>query len=247
MNSVVQYILNQSKLEVTLIRITNATADGYKMTINSRVTGTGPVGATMKPMVVDMCFQGACFGKLELPEVQTSASGADINIYDQDIKVTDMVAFRAFVKSLMNDEDLVLTLDNGACSIRTFGLTANCTYKKEVFLKGMNGPKTELQATDATTNTVIIHNPSPLEIEHGVSMFEIHDSAGAVLAELKGQMEIKRGDFVLTMHITRQGGKPGDIKATLVGMGTENPAWTNDTLKYIKTPLQLTESFCSLY
>jgi hypothetical protein len=216
------------------------------MGIESRVTGTGPIGATMQPMVVDLTFKGKCFGKLQLPEVRTASSGTAVNIYDQDIKILDMDAFKAFVKSLMNDEDLVLTLDNGECSIKALGLTGRCTYKKDIYLKGMNGPPSKLKKTDKDTNTMAVHNQSPLEIDHGVSKLEIQDSAGNTIAEFKGPMEIKRGDFDLTMNITRKGTKPSGSEALLVGTGTENNAWTNETLKYIRVPLQLTEEFTAL-
>jgi hypothetical protein len=220
------------------------------MGIESRVTGTGPLGATMAPMAVDLTFNGVAFGRLRLPEVKTSSRGTDVNIYDQHIDISDMAAFKAFVKSLMKDEHLVLTLDKGDCTIKALGLTAHCTYRKDIHLKGMNGPQSRIIDTDETTNTVAVHNPSPLEIDHGVSMFEIRDAAGnpEKIAELKGPMEIKRGYFELKMNLSRTANKPqSGSTAYLIGIGTENDAWTNDTLKYINTRLELTDKFCSMY
>ncbi|KAK3946196.1 hypothetical protein QBC46DRAFT_369102 [Diplogelasinospora grovesii] len=251
MDTIVQYILDQSKLDVTLIGIKNATHDSFHLSIESRVTGTGPIGATMAPMEVDLTFDKACFGKLMLPEVRTRPGGTQVNIYDQPIKIINMAAFKRFVESLMRDEHLVLTLDNGACTIKAMFLTGRCTYRKDVHIKGMNGPPTKISRTDEGTNILAVHNQSPLEIDHGVSLFEIRDG-DTVLAELKGPMQIKRGGFEFTQNITRRDKPVSASNPTgnvlLVGTGVEdNSAWTNETLKYIRTPLELTDKFVSLY
>jgi hypothetical protein len=200
----------------------------------------------MQPMVVDLVFDGGCFGKLQLPEVKTSSSGTAVNVYDQHIKILNMDAFKSFVRSLMCDEKLVLVLDNGECAIKALGMRGRCTYKKDVHLAGMNGPPCEIKRTDAKTNTILVHNVSPLEIDHGVSMFEIQDSQGNKVAEVKGPMQIKRGDFEITMDISRTGIKPASGDGVLVGKGTDNQAWTNITLTYIRTPLKFTDEFVSL-
>jgi hypothetical protein len=219
------------------------------MSIESRVTGTGPAPATMAPMEVDMIFDGRCFGKLMLPEVHTSPSGADVKVYDQHTPILDMEAYMAFVKALVTQEELTLTLDNGKCSITAMRfLKGNCTYKKDVVLKGMKGPATKIKDTTAEANTVAVHNPSPVDIDHGVSEFEIQTAEGEVIAELKGEMRVVRGDGEVTMNITRKTGVPltGEgIK--LVGKGTDGQAWTHDTVKFIQVPLELTDQFLSFY
>ncbi|KAB5585349.1 hypothetical protein GE09DRAFT_1209963 [Coniochaeta sp. 2T2.1] len=249
MDSVVQYILDRSHLEVTLIKITNATEESFVMSIESRATGTGPVPAKLAPMEVDLVFAGACFGKLKLPEVTTSPSGCDVNIYDQLIPVVDIVAFRAFVKSLMVDEKLSLTLDNGKCSITAFRfLKGNCIYKKDVHIKGMNGPATRIVKATAEENTVVVANPSPLHIDYRVSKFKVRDGKGETVAELKGPMIIQRGETEVTMAITRKTGVSVDGEGLrLVGVGTEDKAWTDDTLQFINVPIGLTDEFRSFY
>jgi hypothetical protein len=220
------------------------------MSIKSRVTGTGPISSTMSPMTVDLTFNGACFGKLNLPEVRTSPSGADVVIENQDTEVLDMAAFKAFVRSLMVDEKLVLKLDNGNCTITAFGLTAHCVYAKEVQLVGMNGPKVQMASTtasrDGISSTMTIFNPSPLEIDHGISMFEIQNDKKEALAELKGDLKIIRGDFESTM----QGAIKKDVAtagtARLVGKGVEEMSWCNDTVKNIDVAFQLTPEFTAL-
>jgi hypothetical protein len=205
----------------------------------------------MAPMEVDLTFNGGCVGKLKLPQVKTSSSGAQVNISNQHIKVLDMACFKAFVKSLVTDEKLVLALDNGKCTIKALGMTGHCTYKKEVHLKGMNGPVTKFTNTTDELNTMVVTNPSPVEIDHGISTFLIQTGAGERLAELRGPMLIKRGESEVTMDIYREDGlvvAPSAITdMKLVGSGTEDGAWTDETIKFIQTPITLTEQFYSFF
>lgn len=220
------------------------------MSLVNRVTGTGPTSATMAPMVVDLVFGGVPWGKLQLPEIVTASSGTEVVVQEQEVKITNQDAFRGFVKALMLDEELVLTLDNGDCQITSkimgFAMKSKVVYKKDLIIKGMQGPKVTLVETTADKNTMKVLNPSPLEIDHGVSIFDVVDEAGTVLAELKGQLNIMRGTFDSTLDVVFKGSKvsPG-TKAKLVGKGTENQSWMNDTLKYINTEFEVTEQFAS--
>lgn len=221
------------------------------MSLVNRVTGTGPTSATMAPMMVDLVFGGVTWGKLQLPEVVTAPAGADIIVAEQEVKILDQDAFRSFVKALMLDEELVLTLDNGDCQIASkimgFTMKSKVIYKKDLVIKGMQGPKVTLVETTANQNTMKVINPSPLEIDHGVSLFEIVDEAGTVLADLKGHLNIVRGTFDSTLDVTFKGGKkltPGS-KAKLIGKGTEKQSWMNDTLKYINSEFEVNEQFAS--
>ncbi|KAL0940972.1 uncharacterized protein CTRU02_203735 [Colletotrichum truncatum] len=251
MEAITQAILNRSKLEVELIKITQPTEDSFVMTIESKVTGTGPMGATMQPMTVDMMFNGACFGKLDLPEVKTKSSGTMVIVTDQHIKILDRNAFMAFVKAIMCDDNLILRLDNGNCTIKALGLSANVKYSKDVHITGMKGPKLA-QVNSAPrgsgfANTMKVYNPSPLEIDHGVSMFELrNEGSGEVLAELKGDLKIVRGEFEITMEGTlNKGTKPSD-KAVMVGLGTQEKNWCSETIKNINCPFSVTPQFCQL-
>lgn len=220
------------------------------MALVNRVTGTGPTSAVMAPMVVDLVFGGVTWGKLQLPEVITSSSGTDVICEEQEIKILDQEAFRAFVKALMLDEELVLTLDNGDCKIssKILGFTAksNVVYKKDLIITGMRGPKVTLVETTSEKNTLKVTNPSPLEIDHGVSLFDIVDGDD-VVAELKGPLYIVRGNFDSSLKIMFKGKKvaPG-TKVRLVGKGTEKESWMNETLKYINTEFEASEQFASL-
>ncbi|KAK2018853.1 hypothetical protein LZ32DRAFT_613336 [Colletotrichum eremochloae] len=250
MDAITQAILNRSKLEVETIQISNPTTDSFIMTIVSRVTGTGPMGATMAPMTVDMMFNGGCFGKLDLPEVKTKSGGTEVVVRDQLITIVDRNAFRAFVKAIMCDQQLVLHLDNGDCTIKALGLSAKVKYAKDVPLIGMGGPKIAQINTQergsGIVNTMKVYNPSPLEIDHGVSMFEIRNESGEVLAELKGDLKIVKGDFETTFQGSINKGAKASDKARLVGLGTQESNWCNETIKFIDVPFSLSPQFASM-
>lgn len=221
------------------------------MSLVNRVTNTGPTSATLAPMVVDLCYGGEAWGKLQLPEIVTASGGADIICAEQEVKITNQKSFRGFVKALMLDEELVLVLDNGDCHITSkimgFTMKSNVVYRKELVIRGMSGPKVSLVETAGGKNTLKVINPSPLEIDHGVSLFDIVQGEDNVVAKLKGQLNIVRGNFDSTLNITFTGKKvePG-TKVRLVGKGTEDDSWRNDTLQYINEEFVVNEQFAAL-
>lgn len=213
------------------------------MTIESKVTNTGPVSATQSPLTVDMVGPAGIFGKLELPEVKTKSSGTIVNIPAQVIKIIDHAAYQAFVKSIQLDEKLTLRLENGQGTIKALGMKSKIVYKKNVELLGMNGPKTELVKTVAIEggfkNTIKIYNPSPLEIDLGKNTFQFIDEAGQVIAEQTGDLDIPRGDSYhesdgVVLAKTSSG------KINLAGKDVSQPSWLKETIKYFNTPIGLT-------
>jgi len=69
------------------------------MSMESIAANTGPIGATITPMTLDMCGTAGCFGRLNLPEIKTSSSGTTVTVRDQTIEIVNMDAFIAFNKS----------------------------------------------------------------------------------------------------------------------------------------------------
>ena len=220
------------------------------MSLEAMVTKTGPLGATMSAMTVDMIGPGGLFGRLDLPEVKTSSKGATVKVTKQKIAILDQAAFVAFVRALMLEDKVTLQLDNGAGKIKSWGMSSNIVYKKTVDIAGMQGPKTELVATDGAadggfTNTMKTINPSPLEIDLGVATFAFVSADGEVLAEHKGKMYIPRGEgkFPMTGKVIKKGNVNG-IK--LVGTGVDADAWTKETVKIFDFPVELTPQLASL-
>lgn len=228
------------------------------MSLTNLVTNTGPTSATMSPMAVDLVFNAVPWGVLQLPSVVTTPTGTTVLCAEQVVRITNQAAFRAFVRALMRDEQLVLTLDNGECRIasKIFGFTARTSvvYRKDLVIRGMGGPVVALAGVAGEgregRNTLRVANPSPLEIDHGVSCFNVvkGDGEGVVVARLRGPLYMVRGDFDSTLDITFVEGvkvAPGE-KVRLVGTGTEKESWMNETLKYIDSEFEVDERFATL-
>lgn len=204
----------------------------------------------LSPFEADLVYEKGVFGKLRIPEVHTSPSGSEVNIYDQLIQILDYEAWMAFVKAIVTQDKLVLTLDNGHCTITAMRiLKGNCVYRKDVVMKGMKGPATTVKNTTAERIYTNVFNPSPVDIDHSLSMFEIQTANGEVIAELKGDMRIARNNGEVIMNITRKTDVlPNTAEGfRLVGKGTDGEAWTDASIKYIQVPLTLTDEFMSFY
>jgi hypothetical protein len=230
--------------------IVDTAHSSFRISVEARVTNTGPVPAVMSPFEADMVYEGGVFGKLKIPEVHTSPSGCEVNLYDQLIQILDYEAWMAFVKAIVTQDKLALTLDNGHCTITAMRfLKGNCVYRKAVVMKGMKGPATTIKNTTAERIYTNVFNPSPVDIDHGLSMFEIQSADGEVIAELKGDMRIARNNGEVIMNITRKTDVPliSAEGIRLVGKGTDGQAWTDASIKYIQVPLTLTDQFLSFY
>ena len=220
------------------------------MSIDSQVTGTGPVSSTMAPVEVDMAGPRGVFGRLRLPEVITKSTGTRVQVTDQEIKITDMEAFKAFVKSLMQDEALVMHLQNGHTTIKAFlGMKSSIIYAKDVHMKGMNGPKTVMVRTEGDgktfRNTMRSTNPSPVEMDLGTLREDIVNGKGEKIAEQKGKVYLMRGDteFVMIGSVT---GVAPEGEARIVGLGVEEDNWNNDTMPFLNTATTLTDEFTAM-
>jgi hypothetical protein len=221
----------------------------FLMSIESRVKNTGPLGATQSEMTVDMVGADGIFGRLVLPEVKTKTGGADVIITDQVIKIVDMENYKAFVKSLMQDENLILRLENGKDTIKAMMMTANIVYRKEVHLKGMNGPKTIMAKTERDgggyRNTILTINPSPLEIDLGIVHYEIRNEDGIKIAEQTGETYIKRGESTNMMTGKTTGVVPKG-EARLVGVDVRDDTWHKETIVYLDTSIVLSEEYVEM-
>jgi hypothetical protein len=220
------------------------------MAIESKTTHTGPLPATLAPMTVDMIGPKGTFGRLDLPEVKTTSKGALINIPDQHIKIIDMAAYLAFVKSIQLDEKLVMMLDHGKGTIKALGMKNNIVYKKAVNLIGMDGPQTQMLKTEVLAdgtfkNTMKIVNPSPVEIEMGEVTFGFKNPSGVLLATQKASIRIVRGDTIYEA-VGKVETKGSVDRVSIVGLTPEKDSWITETLKLFNVPIRITPEFKAL-
>lgn len=66
------------------------------------------MGAITSELAVKLVGPGAAFGKLDLPVIKTRSSGAQVNISNQLVRITDQAALKAFVPAILRDGFLLL-------------------------------------------------------------------------------------------------------------------------------------------
>lgn len=208
----------------------------FLMSIKSKLTKIGITTAHMSEMTVDMVGPGGVFGRLDIPPAKIGRTGADIIIADQVVQILDMTAFKAFVTSIMQDDELVLRLDNGHCTIKALGRTASIVYAKDIPLKGLKSLKVNVIQTEPEDggykNTMLMVNSSPFEIDLGTVQYEVLDEDGAVIAKQKGSSYISRGESKasVTGPIT---GKTSKSQVRFIGVDVDEDNWYKEIIKAV--------------
>ncbi|KAI8634066.1 hypothetical protein F5Y19DRAFT_411886 [Xylariaceae sp. FL1651] len=160
----VDTILRYSKLNISLLRISSVTETSFHVSLEGRVTGTGPASATITPMTLDLCGPSGCFGKITLPAITTQAYGADVIVNNQPVDIIDKAALQAFIQPVIQNKCAVLSMRNGNTTIRALGVgPRDICYEKELELPGMEGPVVKVHAA------TVVRNPSQLSLSPPVA------------------------------------------------------------------------------
>ncbi|KAI1189562.1 hypothetical protein F5B17DRAFT_391017 [Nemania serpens] len=98
-------------------------------------------------MTLDLCGPAGPFGKVTLPALATQAYGTDVAVTSQLVNIVDKEALRAFIRAIIQDNDVVLSLRNGKTSISALSVgPREIVYEKEIELPGMKGPLVSVHA-----------------------------------------------------------------------------------------------------
>ncbi|KAI1195761.1 hypothetical protein F5X97DRAFT_335079 [Nemania serpens] len=144
--NLVDILVRNSKLSISLLRINHVTEDSFHVSIEARVTKTGPASASITPMTLDLCGPAGHFGKVTLPAITTRAYGADVAVTSQLVNIVDKEALRAFVRAIIQGDGVILSLRNGKTAISALGVgPREIIYEKQIELPGMRGPLVSVQ------------------------------------------------------------------------------------------------------
>ncbi|KAI0433673.1 hypothetical protein F5Y09DRAFT_54654 [Xylaria sp. FL1042] len=177
-----QQKLNEAKLTIDGIAVTNTQTDFLRMAINSTIEASSSVHATID------AFQGTlyladvdpplAFSKIDFPQTTSSAVQA-VNV-SQVIQISDSDAFTTFNKALLSSVSVQVQV-KGDTYIHVQGISRAypVTFDKTVTLKGLNGfnglsisdASISIRTTDNFNATVHIPNPSALTLEIGNTTF----------------------------------------------------------------------------
>ncbi|KAI1753736.1 hypothetical protein F4782DRAFT_529154 [Xylaria castorea] len=165
--SLVDTIVRNSKLSISLLRISCITEDSFHVSIEARITKTGPASATITPMTLELCGPAGHFGKVTLPAITTQAYGTEVVVTSQLVKIIDKEALGAFVRDIIQNDSVVLSLRNGATSITALGIgPREMLYEKELELPGMKGPVVRVHAASIVQNPPVAGSPSSANFTH---------------------------------------------------------------------------------
>ncbi|KAF5648118.1 ubiquitin ligase (Hul4) [Fusarium tjaetaba] len=244
-DAIVQHLLDLARLQVTRFKISNATEDSFKLVIEGRMFGTGTISSTVISTEASLTFNGAVFGRIKLPQTQTSFWGTDFVAQEQRIEIIDYTNYCAFVRSIIVDGETNLQLQNSNCTVRALGISSVCNLSLDMPLKAIGGPRMAVKKLSRLGNDVTIifslRCSGPVELDHGFCTFELRNGHSETLAELKGELNIAAGQTELTLHGTTRDGAVASNRVRLVGVGVEakEKSWLNETIREIDVPIDL--------
>lgn len=217
--------------------LANLAFSSFVLSLMGRTTKIGVVTATISAMEVDLVGPGGIFGRLNLPSHKMGSFGGDIQVLKQVIRILDMVAFKAFVKAILQDDDLVLGLDNGQATVKAVGMTAHIIYRKDLHLKGLTSLTCTLIQAKPVGNgyesIFCLYNPSPFEIDLGTVLFQVQDENGNAIAEQKGETFLLRGGASYSIVTGRIVGTVSKGEARLIGLGVAEDSWVKDIIDLV--------------
>ena len=139
METILQAVVNFSKVDIKHVRISDATADSFLFTMDAQVYRTGPVYATISSMTIDLTGPAGRYAKLEIPQLAVTPRETRIRIVDRKIDILDMQAFLAFTEELTKGGKATLSLENGAGTVKVMWMTFPIKFNKKCEIIGKPG------------------------------------------------------------------------------------------------------------
>ncbi|KAF5232155.1 hypothetical protein FAUST_8874 [Fusarium austroamericanum] len=241
----VQHLLDTAKLETTQFKISNATEKSFHLAVQGRLVGTGTIPSTIEAMEATLSFNGSSFGKVKLPQIQTSYWGTDFTVQEQRVDISNHATYCHFIRSLIVDKDTCLRLQNNECTIRALRTSSTCSVHIDMPLEVVDGPHLALKKVSRSGKHVKMVLSSsysgPVEISHGLCLFELRTGPGEVLAELKGDLNISQSENELVLHGTANHGVIPSQMVRLVGVGVEEDkgSWLSETIREVDVVFDL--------
>ncbi|CVK86794.1 uncharacterized protein FMAN_05938 [Fusarium mangiferae] len=242
---IVQHLLDLAKLQVTRFKISNATEDSFDLFVEGRIFGTGTISSTIISTEASLSFNGTVFGRIKLPQIQTSVWGTGFVAQEQRIEITDYTNYCAFIRSIIVDNETSLQLYNRNCTVRALGTSSICNLRLDMPLKAIGGPRMAVKKLSRLgCDVTIVFSLScsdPVELDHGCCIFELRNGHNETLAELKGELNIAGSQTELTLHGTTRDGAIVSKRVRLVGVGVEakERSWLNETIRELDVPVDL--------
>ncbi|KAM3501348.1 hypothetical protein MY11210_009383 [Beauveria gryllotalpidicola] len=155
--------INQAKLDIVAVKISNATPTSYQMTIDSTISTDGTVKADIDAFAGDMYLEDTDdktpFAVLNFPP--TNANKRSNVKIDQHVEIKNMDAFNKFNTWFVNNETLRIGI-RGNTKVRPKGISKryNVIFQKVLKVKGLNRFK-GIKVTDPRVNLSVDNGTDP--------------------------------------------------------------------------------------
>lgn len=208
----------------------------FVTSIEGRLTGAGPIYGTILATTIDSIGPAGRFATFSVDDTKITPSGATIRIVDQTIDVIDMGAFLAFVKAVLQGERCGIRLFARAATMKAFLVRKTIGFSKVAEVGGWKGVKGWFVGFKGGKVVIKIDSLSQTGIDFGVAGFEVRDEDGRVLAELRGQLKVEKGETFHEFDVRfvpggGSGVKVGDV-LRLVGVSGVPQTWLDDAIKF---------------
>jgi len=132
---IAQSSVNGSTLTIESMNLTDPTADGFYLSLSSKLENTGPISASLDPMSLSLLsMDGQLLGNISTPQINASPSGTEVDI-SQFFQIIDMAAFNKFTSGLLKNSTASFQV-HGQTTLRALGQKTQVTLTKAVNMTG---------------------------------------------------------------------------------------------------------------
>lgn len=132
---IAQSSVSGSILTIEFMNLTNPVANGFHLTLESKLDHTGPIAATLDPMNLSLLTQdGQLLGNIPTPEIHAVPSGTVVTI-SQFFEILDLSAFNRFTSGLLENSTAIFEV-SGATTLHALGHATNVRFTKTLNMTG---------------------------------------------------------------------------------------------------------------
>ena len=220
---IVQNLVNQATLTVAIANVTSVTNNGFTVSLQGALLGTGPFDAYIEfPEPLTVTWQGSDIAQLSLPPICAFANEGvpDLRTVGQ-LRITNLRRFTDFATFILANPDFQWTVSSKRLRVRALGIAfSNVIISKNIDFKAFNGlPGVTISNFDIpgeTSNSLLIQtqalipSPATLGIQLDTANFEIFfmgTDIGPVSANNLFLAALATTETTLNGQITRKSGR----------------------------------------
>lgn len=213
-----QMVVDASKLDILSVDITACDETSFELSMESRISNTGPIPATIQSMTLSMFSNSSrCeFADVRLPTITAQPGGVICKVVGQRVQILDYETFHVFNRNLVLQAELPITV-RGFSTLTIAGLVSTTIqYNKTCIIKGFDGVNIKPLETRKHSRSLVRGNPAEIEVDVSItSESRVSIDMGVVHVAIShegGGGEITIANLEARVRLT-----PGDNRVTWLG------------------------------